>query len=108
MSSKESLGLKDVKGVSDDRARGLAREPLSPECAAKVNSELVDSLLCPIRAKSGTSDMLIGVEQEDRPVLKTLLLHLGNLFLETQAHHFRRKRSTDFTRHFGVAPQLHG
>lgn len=108
MSGKECLCAGVFEGEFYDRPGRFSGEAAPPIYIAQMNSQLEDLVSEAIWAEASATDMLLGFEQENRPILDIVSGAEINFCIQPFLNFFRRKRAADEACDFRVSPECHG
>ena len=85
--------------------RGFLSDALSPICCPDVEPEFVDTLIHPIKPQARTSNMLIVLQQEDRPILHMMRTHRSHLHAQPFHNLIFCKRPADQSGDLRISPE---
>jgi hypothetical protein len=82
----QSTDAERCEGARHNGLGSFAAKAAAPESGAKLEAQLVDTLDRVVWPKPAAADVFPGLEQEDGPVLDSMLIVAVDLPLETLAH----------------------
>jgi hypothetical protein len=108
MSGKECLYAGVFEGEFYDGPSRFFGEAAPPIGIAQMNSEFEDLVCEAIGAEAGATDVLLGFEQENRPILDIVSGAEINFSIQPFLNFFRRKRAADEACGVRVSPECYG